>query len=903
MKYLFFILLFITANVTAKPETNNSIAFYYSAPMPLAEMTFYSRVVVQPELITKHELNWLKQRNIAVYAYLSVGESFSKSESSLSVNPNWNSHISDLTAAQWQQHIQNSALSLKARGFSGLFLDTLDSYQLLDKKHNKSAQQAGLVFIIEQLSNTFNKQLILNRGFELLPQLKGRANDLVAEGLFSHFNPLDNSYKLTNKNDQAWLNAQLHKAQDLGFNVQVIDYAKPKQRLAMAQKIINAGYTPWVTDGHLQTWGTSNIAPVPRRILIPYNSNIEPLIYTTVHLNLATMIEYLGYIPDYINVAKRALPAVDPSLHAGIISWTSFDTFYTPTITNWLEANLGVVPELILGELPSSANKLMLSLGAEPLDVTPLGPYELESFTPWLKGESSIPPVVTNPYFLKLAANSKALISIKAADGTSLVQGTKTKYGALVVAPWLIDTLPMEGSKWVIDPRTLLTKAMGLEPILVPDTTTQSGRRMLTIHIDGDGFTNVAHFAKKPYSAEVILDKIIKHYKLPLTSSIIQADIEPGGLHSKMSPKLERIARDIFKLPYVEIASHTYSHPYFWTALAGRKDIDEEDTDYGLKLDIPGYNTISLEKEITDSIKYIDDKLAPANKKTVIMLWSGDATPGPKALELARDAGVLNVNGGNTDVNADNPSLTHVSPIGRPERDLLYQIYAPILNENVYTNLWHGPYYGFKRLTETFEITEKPYRLKPYTIYFHFYSGEVPAGLDALKHNIDYVLARPNTPVHLSHYAKVAKDFYFSALAKNSDGQWLFSSKDIKTLRVPDVFDMPNISQSSGVAGVTQKGDYVHVVNNIAQLSFDHSKENKAPYLASANVIIDNWQVNGPVSFTAWVPATLDLINAGACVFVSHLGERYKGLTRGDITQFKIPAGDFFGYLNCNAGV
>ncbi|MGY8875065.1 MAG: endo alpha-1,4 polygalactosaminidase, partial [Pseudoalteromonas sp.] len=108
-------------------------------------------------------------------------------------------------------------------------------------------------------------------------------------------------------------------------------------------------------------------------------------------------------------------------------------------------------------------------------------------------------------------------------------------------------------------------------------------------------------------------------------------------------------------------------------------------------------------------------------------LWSGDATPGPKALELARDAGVLNVNGGNTDVNADNPSLSHISPIGRPERDLLYQIYAPILNENVYTNLWHGPYYGFRRLTETFEITEKPYRLKPYTIYYHFYSGEVLA--------------------------------------------------------------------------------------------------------------------------------------------------------------------------------
>ncbi|MFP3830648.1 hypothetical protein, partial [Pseudomonas sp. SIMBA_021] len=52
--------------------------------------------------------------------------------------------------------------------------------------------------------------------------------------------------------------------------------------------------------------------------------------------------------------------------------------------------------------------------------------------------------------------------------------------------------------------------------------------------------------------------------------------------------------------------------------------------------------------------------------------------------------------------------------------------------------------------------------------------GEVPAGLDALKHNIDYVLQRPNTPVYLSHYAKIAKDFYFSALAKNSKGDWLW---------------------------------------------------------------------------------------------------------------------------------
>ena len=897
MKYILYLVLLISSQVFAKP-VNNSIAFYYSYPMPLAEMTFYSRVVVQPEHVTEHELNWLKQRNIAVYAYLSVGESFNRNKSSISINPNWDSHIADLASAHWQQHIQRSAETLKARGFSGLFLDTLDSYQLLDDKHSKPEQQAGLVTIISSLSETFDKHLILNRGFELLPKLADLANDLVAEGLYSHYNPNDNSYKLTNKNDQDWLRARLKKAKNLGLNVQIIDYAKPDNRLAMAQKIIDAGFNPWVTDGHLQTWGTSSITPVPRRILIPYNSDISPLVKKSVHSKLATIIEYLGYIPDYVDVAKESLPKIDPSLHAGIISWTTHSIFYSTEIIKWLEGGLKIVPELILGELPQS-NKLLISLGVENINNAQPGPYEVKYFADWLKGETTKAPVIIRPNFLKLTSDATALISISSANGKILAQGSKTKLGGIIVAPWLIDNLPLEGSKWVIDPKNLLTKVLNLPTILAPDTTTLSGRRMLTLHIDGDGFSSVAHFKGKPYNSEVIRDEIIKRYKLPLTSSIIQADIEPNGLHPKQSEELEQVARDIFKLPYVEIASHTYSHPYFWKALSGIQNIEEDDTVYGLNLNIPGYPSVDLEKEISGSIQYINERLTPNYKKTVLILWSGDAVPGPKALAIARKAGVLNVNGGNTSVKADNPTLTNVSPIGRPEGDLLYQIYAPIINENVYTNLWHGPYYGFKRLIETFEITEKPYRLKPYSIYFHFYSGELPAGLDALKYNIDYVLARPNTPVHLSQYAKIAKDFYFSALAKNSNNEWFFSSQSIRTLRIPNDFDIPNIAQSSGVSGITQKGDYIHITDDLAKLSFDHSQKNNVPYLASANVSMDNWQVNGAVSFKAWVPAKIDLVNGRSCEFVSNDGKRFRGKSNADITQFSLPKGQFYGYLKC----
>ena len=52
------------------------------------------------------------------------------------------------------------------------------------------------------------------------------------------------------------------------------------------------------------------------------------------------------------------------------------------------------------------------------------------------------------------------------------------------------------------------------------------------------------------------------------------------------------------------------------------------------------------------------------------------------------------------------------------ERDGLFQVFAPNQNENVYTNEWRGPFYGFERVIETFEFTETPRRLKPINIYF-----------------------------------------------------------------------------------------------------------------------------------------------------------------------------------------
>ncbi|MEI8633472.1 hypothetical protein P4S72_18275 [Vibrio sp. PP-XX7] len=115
---------------------------------------------------------------------------------------------------------------MKSAGYSGLFLDTLDSYQLT-KPTQQPAQHRALLGIIKQLSPLFAHHLTLNRGFPLLPELVGQAEYVVAEGLYSHYQPKKNRYdQQTSAADQQWLTGQLNMAAKPGFRTQVIDHAE-----------------------------------------------------------------------------------------------------------------------------------------------------------------------------------------------------------------------------------------------------------------------------------------------------------------------------------------------------------------------------------------------------------------------------------------------------------------------------------------------------------------------------------------------------------------------------------------------------------------------------------------------------------------------------------------------------
>ena len=136
-----------------------------------------------------------------------------------------------------------------------------------------------------------------------------------------------------------------------------------------------------------------------------------------------------------------------------------------------------------------------------------------------------------------------------------------------MLAPYTIEELPSgnAGARWHINPLTFLQRALKLDPHRpIADVTTENGRRLLMVHIDGDGFMSLAERANYPFNGEVMLNEVLKRYQIPTTLSAIEGEISPDGLYPDKSAALEKLYQQSFALPWVEIASHSYSHPFSW---------------------------------------------------------------------------------------------------------------------------------------------------------------------------------------------------------------------------------------------------------------------------------------------------------------------------------------------------
>ncbi len=630
--------------------------------------------------------------------------------------------------------------------------------------------------------------------------------------------------------------------------------------------------------------------PVNRDILAIYDSELERTPgETRVHRMLEMPLNHLGYRVTYWDM-RAGLPA--PDVARGFYAVISWFNERIPEPLRYLEWS---------NTLAQSGTRFVIveHLGV-PLDATHLAPLNeflahigVQTTTTWVsdnKGqrilaqnaqmvsfERRLDGNVPGYMVVKPTAKGTPHVTVGLRDGdpdasTPIITGPGGGYAAPGFANHYDPSKNL--LSWIVNPFEFLETALGNRRMPIPDVTTVAGRRIYFSHIDGDAWNNPSEIpgpaGEKQIVAETVRDKLILPYPdLPVSIGPIANDV---AAVTEIGARAAGIARELFKLSQVEVASHTHTHPFKWPFFEKYKRdaelamIEERNKQSLLPKDAAyrsGSNDMpraymeqpfDLRNEIIGALE-TSKTLAPPNKPARLYLWSGDTRPFEGAIKAAREHGAFNLNGGDTRLDATYPSVSYVPAIGRlvgAER----QVFAVNSNENTYTNGWTGPFDGFARLTETWRNTDAPRRLKGTNLYYHMYSGQKPESLAAVKIHLDDARTSAVIPIAASEYAAIANAFYNVDMQQTGAETWkILNRGPLNTVRFDDSKRRTiDYARSIGVLGHTSHNDALYValdpaidrpVIDLAPASTESSR----PYLVGSRWQISNLQT-GDCAFT-----------------------------------------------------
>lgn len=243
------------------------IAIFYGSSPPVRQLSHYTRVVVDAHVLAEGSRTALQAAEVQLVAYVSMGEAdrgrpwYEELDKSwfLGTNPGWGNDIIDQRQPGWRRYlIERHVPALRALGVRGLFLDTLDSYELaVSDREGRAAQQAALRDTIEALAkHNPGMELIFHRGFNLL-SMPGCIG-VAAESLFHGYDARAHRYRPVAAADRQWLSKHLMEVRAAGKMAVAIDYVTPEDSelaLGTAKEIAMLGFVPWVAGWSLDQAG------------------------------------------------------------------------------------------------------------------------------------------------------------------------------------------------------------------------------------------------------------------------------------------------------------------------------------------------------------------------------------------------------------------------------------------------------------------------------------------------------------------------------------------------------------------------------------------------------------------------------------------------------------------------
>lgn len=843
---ILFKILFLLSLLFSSVLAEERYAFIYSKNINDRFINFYDKVVVEADAIDNiYALRYPEK----MVAYVSVGEiePWRKTTTNyelswiISENKTWNSLIADLRKEAYQDFIFERIEHLYKQGYRNFFLDTMDAYHVTHKDQVLfQKQQNALITFIHKLHQKYpQSKIIVNRGFELLDAIHQDIHAVVAESLLSRYNHDKKAYVAVPKADSTWLLDNFNKAKKYGLDTISIEYSdkSTQERINIAKEVKKLGIIAYVTDGLLQEQGECDIERIRRDVLILFNQSLfkdHDAVYGEVHRLASMPLEHFGYVPILYDLSTKTLPSRVEDQYHSVIIWSNGVTKNDEKLYAWTQMLLAKnIKVLFIDSLvftPSAKRLKSFGLEEEVNSNDFVSPTKTQYHQSYKAYE--IPASVSYEEQIIKPINVQPILSVTYQNGQISTPIAITSWGGYALHNALLHNIGEE-SYWCVNPFQFFKDALGLNTIPMPDPTTEAGRRILFAHVDGDGFVEQSRTNKEQLASDALIEEIYTKYPIPQTVSMIQGEIDSIGMFPQLSSHMKETAKRLYHIPWIQPASHTLSHPFIWSKVTKAENAKPK-AGKNYHLALPNYH-FSLEKETLGSINFALSFAPQSKQEEKILFWSGDCLPTEEILAYVERKGIIAINGGDTNIQKNTPWMSHIAAFGL-QRGNYWQVYTAQQNENIYTNLWSGPFWGYRNAIKTFELTEKPLRLKPINIYYHFYSGSKLASLKALDDVYTWAIKQKTSKLYTSQYIKKVKDFYRTAIAKIEGGFEIRNDGFLRTLRFDGSINI-DMKQSQGVAGFTHD-------NNVTYITLDRKKEHRVilshqkpttPYLIDAN--------------------------------------------------------------------
>lgn len=886
-------LMLMVPTAFADTLEQRDIVFYYGSRPPVEDLRHFDQIVIQPSQVLPHEKTALLNLDSLIFAYVSFGEIARNSEDmariktkwSIGVNPAWNSLVMDMTDPGWHEYLLEQHFDrLWRAGYRAFFLDTVDSYMLVTSEGKiREEQEKGLVALLAEIKRRFpGCKLILNRGFEVLDRASQYADGMVAESLFHGFDPVTGKHAPTKEENREWLIKQLKRAQDeFKVPITVLDYVEPGDWIEAektARRIVELGFMPWVANGDLTWLGHGRLRLAPRKLLAIVSGTPSQQMDQELFKHAAMPLEYLGLALDYWYVDQIPLP-IEPLVgrYAGIIAWLPEDSqgrYESVCAHLKTEVDSGL-PVVFMGHLPAGvACQSLINYQGELQPTT--HKLQLSNANQRLGRPATAPVVGSGTPDIRIPDGKDAWLTLT--DGVTLFHPIAVgAWGGYALHPHIMTESASGRREWLLDPFSFFKAALRLPTQPVFDLTTENGRRMGIIEVRGDRL-----FAKDAHDVEAIgrLQAWIEKRTTPVTLGVIEAEVTSEYQRGKV----EQLAA----MPQVRLASHTYSHPFYWGIFEGKKDADQQPYRYGVFME--GY-AAEMTRETAGTIEFLQS-VGP--NSPLLLIWSGDGKPGPAALAAAEKGALPHYGGGGLSWQSGLLSLADLFPTLRPT----YwgtQVLTPLIGEPLFARLWYGEALNFGKISEWNQELNLARRLRASSISFHADAMLHPHGAELLDQLADEQLKENVLSLWVDEYAQRARAFQTASIARELNGDWSLFGDALRTVRLPVSEMTPQIS--TDVVGYSDRDNdrYIHLARNHAILK---ASRDKAPdlRLIDASAPLKSWHLNADGSATfLFEPRGILTLEVPASCRLSVDGGALTPRPQGGHSVYEIPEGNASG--------